>query len=373
MRVAIGAVAGTLGGPATYAIELVRALLASAPAGDSFTVITDRPEAFGDDIETVRVPLSSAWEQPLWDHLRVRRVLAGGGFDLYHGTKGVLPLLAPVPSVVTIHDLASYVQPETFRFAQRLHLAVETPAAVRRARAVITDSESSAADIRRFFPATAGRVEVIPLGPGGSAGKATDEEIRTWRRGRGIEGPCVGYLGTIQPRKNLDLLAAAFTDAAAAAGGDDWQLLIAGRLRPGYRPACLDSDDPRVVYLGPLDDAEIAPFLGSLACMVSPSTYEGFGLSFLEAMAAGCPVIGLRNSSVPEVVGEAGILLDGPDRAALAEAMTRLMTDAELGQDLRRRGLERATRFSWEATARLTRAVYQSVAAGGATQGKERR
>ena len=105
MKVAVGAVAGTVGGPATYAIELVAALAEAGHAAD-LTVLTDRPDAFVDGVRTVEVPLSSPWYQPLWDQVGIARALAAGGYDLYHGTKGALPLASTTPSVVTVHDLS---------------------------------------------------------------------------------------------------------------------------------------------------------------------------------------------------------------------------------------------------------------------------
>lgn len=357
MRVVLGAVAGTLGGPATYAVELLRALVRCFPE-DGYTVLTDRPSAFERVAETVHLPLANAWGQPLWDQLRVPRALMGRGFDLYHGTKGVLPLLTRLPCVVTIHDLAHRLMPETFSRAQRLHLALETPHAIRKAAAVITDSANSAADLARLYPESGGRTEVIPLAAPSMRRLPTVAEVERWKKRFGLDSPCVGYLGTIQPRKNIDMLADAFV---AAAEGRDWSLLIAGRTRPGYRPRCLDGGDPRISYLGPLDDDEVATYLASLSCMVSPSSYEGFGLSFIEAMAVGCPVLGFANSSIPEVVGDAGLLLEDRSVGALAEAMVEIITNVELAGDLSRRGIERAALFSWDETARRTHAVYEKV------------
>jgi glycosyltransferase involved in cell wall biosynthesis len=118
-------------------------------------------------------------------------------------------------------------------------------------------------------------------------------------------------------------------------------------------------NESRIRYLGEIADDELAPFLGAVACMVSPSSYEGFGLTFLEAMAAGCPVVGVANSSVPEVVADAGILVREPSVHALADAIETLVTDLGLAADLSRRGVERAALFSWKETARLTRAAYE--------------
>lgn len=362
MRVAIGAVAGTLGGPATYAVELVAALARTQPQSD-YLVLTDRPDLFDEFAATVELPLGSAWEQPLWDHKRVAGALGRERVDVYHATKGILPRWLRTPAVVTIHDLAVKVMPETFSRAQRLHLRLETPASVRRAAAVITDSRSSAADLARFYPRSAAKTEVIALAAPRSLRPASQEQIERWRAEHAIDGPALGYLGTLQPRKNIDVLARAFLRAA---GSKPWRLLIAGRMRPGYRPQCLGWGDERICYLGEIDDDQVPAFLGALSCMVSPSSYEGFGLSFIEAMACGCPVIGVANSSVPEVVGDAGVLVSEVDVPALADAIERVVVDPALTLDLSRRGVERAALFSWRETARLTHAVYARVAGAAA-------
>lgn len=360
LRIAIGAVAGTIGGPATYAVELVRALVAGHP-DDQFVVLTDKPSAFDDVCETRRVALRSPWEQPWWDHVRVPRILSREPFDLYHGTKGVLPRRGRTVAVVTIHDLASHVMPESFRFAQRVHLALETPWALTRARAVLVPSKSTAADLARIFPAVTASVHVTPEAPAPALKPATTAAVAAWRDRHGIDKPSCGYLGTIQPRKNIALLVDAFL---AAAGERDWKLVIAGRLRPGEKPDYLDRDR-RIVYVGALADEEVAPFLGSIRCMVSPSAYEGFGLTFLEAMACGCPVVGLRNSSLPEVVGDAGVLVESADVSSLAPVIERLMTDDRAVAELTRRGREQAVRFSWNETARLTMQAYRNAFASG--------
>jgi glycosyltransferase involved in cell wall biosynthesis len=360
VRIAIGAVAGTTGGPATYAVELVRALVETHPQTD-FTVVTDLPEAFADVADTRRVPLGTSWRQPLWDHLGVARVLRKESFDVYHGTKGVLPRLVRTPAVVTVHDVAVRVMPETFRRAQRVHLAVETPFAVRRAAAVLTDSRSTARDLERYYPRAAGKIDVVPLAARPGLRPATETEIREWRQRNGVDGLAIGYLGTLQPRKNLDILADAFRRAA---GGRRWQLLLAGRLRPGYRPDCLapQGGDARVRYLGEIADADVPAYLGALACMVSPSSYEGFGLTFIEAMACGCPVVGFANSSIPEVVGDAGVLVAREEAQPLADAIEHVATDLAFATRLAQRGVARAALFTWRETARKTHAVYARVA-----------
>ena len=188
---------------------------------------------------------------------------------------------------------------------------------------------------------------------------ATDAEIGEWRRNNGVDGLAIGYLGTLQPRKNLDLLADAFRRAA---GGRRWQLLLAGRMRPGYQPACLSTGDARIRYLGEIPDRDVPAYFGALACMVSPSSYEGFGLTFIEAMACGCPVVGFANSSIPEVVGDAGVLIAREEAQPLADAIEHVATDLAFGTRLAQRGVARAALFTWRETARKTHAVYARVA-----------
>ena len=357
MRVAIAASAGTTGGPATYAAELVRAL--GEREDTELIVVTDKPDFFDANADVCHVPLRSPWHQPLWDHWAVPQALKRYRYDVFHGTKGVLPFRAGnARKVVTIHDLAVEHQPETFSRAQRLHLKFETPHTVRSADRIVTVSQSTAFDIERFFPGTKDKVTIVPEAAKRSIRPATVGAIDDFRRRYEIDGPVVGYLGTVQPRKNLDLLAEAFR---AAARERPWQLVIAGRRRPGYEPDCFAGQDARIRYIGEIADEDVAAFFGALGCMASPSSYEGFGLTFIEAMAAGCPVIGLANSSVPEVVGDAGMLVRSADAPLLAEAIETVMTDATTAHELSRRGIERAALFSWEETARLTRDVYESL------------
>ena len=362
MKVAIGAVAGTSGGPATYAIELVRALTASFPE-DRFVVLTDCPASFDAFAETRAVTLSSAWMQPVWDHVLVPQALAREHFDVYHGTKGVLHRIKSLPLVVTVHDLASYVMPETFSVAQRLHLAWETPRAIAAAAAVIVPSSSTAADVTRLFPGSAHKIRTIAEAAGANVRPVSAGDIADWRRrhrlGDSQRQPLCGYLGTLQPRKNVELLVESFLHAA---GDRDWRLVLAGRTRPGYRPPFLQRADRRIVYLGPLPHQEVPVFFGALRCMVSPSAYEGFGLTVVEAMACGCPVVALRNSSLPEVVGDGGMLVDGATVASLAPVIATLMSDDRVNAEMSRKGRERAARFSWHEAAVRTREVYEEVA-----------
>jgi glycosyltransferase involved in cell wall biosynthesis len=263
---------------------------------------------------------------------------------------------------VTIHDLAVYHHPESFAAAQRWHLKVHTPHAVRAARAILTVSEHSAADLRARFPRAAAKVTAVPNGVSERFRPVTDAAaLAAFRQRHGLgAGPLVAYLGTLQPRKNVELLAAAFGRVAAAMPGVE--LVLAGRIRPGYRPS-LPREHVRLI--GPLADAELPLFYSAAAVLVNASLYEGFGLTFIEAMACGCPVIGLRRSAVPEVTGDAALLIDEPSEDALAQALVTMLSDPATAASYRALGRLRATEFSWTRAAKEVEAVYLTVASAG--------
>lgn len=362
MRIGIGAILGTLGGPATYAREVIRAL-ARIDADNEYVVITDAPAVLGEcpaHVRCVSMPMAAPALQPVWDHLRVPQVVRRYKLDLYHGTKGTLPLWRGCREVVTIHDLAVYHQPETFAWLQRLHQRTHTPLAARRAERVIAVSAAARRDILERFALPAERVVAIPLAaaPHFTAVAADDDE----RVAAALQLPprYLLYAGTIQPRKHVEMLAAAFADSEHG----DVQLLIAGRVRPGYHPRFLSQPPAGVRYLGAVSDAQLAVLYRRALALFSPSSYEGFGLSLLEAMSSGCLVVAAHNSAIPELVGGCGILLPELSVAHVRGAMERVFRhDAEL-DGLRRAALERAGQYSWEQTARRTLEVYRQVLDG---------
>lgn len=364
MRIGIGAVINPTGGPARYARELVQAL-AGLEEADEYVVFTNRPGDFepAPRLSIVEVPLRSAVLEPLWDHLWMPAAAAREKLDLYHGIKGAVPLAIDCPRLVTIHDLAVYARPETFAWQQHLHMRPHLRLAALQARRVIADSEHACTDIRRRLRLPSRRVVAVPLGVRHDRFRpeiaATDEEVL---RRLDLPPRFFLYSGTIQPRKNVDVVVRAY---ARLGGLEGWSLVIAGRLRPDYRPSWLADPPPGVRYLGSLSDEDLAVLYRHAGAFVSPSDYEGFGLTFLEAMASGCPVVGTRVTSVPEVVGDTGMLLPSADVDAVAEAMRALALDASFRADLRARALERAARFTWQETARRTHEVYREVARHG--------
>lgn len=361
MRIGIGALIGIVGGPATYARELVRALV--GVGGHEYVVFTDRPDAFADvDVERVHVPLRGTWHQVLWDHERLPGLLHRHGVALYHGTKNVLPWRLAVPGVVTVHDLAVYACPETFALPQRLHFRLTVPPSVARAARVLCDSYHARGDVLARFGLPPERVPVVRLAvapellvqPG-------DGAVQALRRRYELGAKLVGCIGTVQPRKRVERVIEAFVRAGVHADG--WELAVAGRLRPGHRPAWVDAPPPGVRWLGPLDDDELRALYAACEIVMSASEYEGFGLTVLEAMAARCAVVTVGTTSIPELVGDAARLVPRSDAGLLATELRALCADDVARAALADRAWAHARRFDWAETARGTRDVYDEVLA----------
>jgi glycosyltransferase involved in cell wall biosynthesis len=361
MRIGIGAQLGIVGGPATYAAELARALVRLG--GHDYVVFTDRPDAFaGIAIETVHVPMPTTYHQVVWDHARLPGLIRRHGVALYHGTKGIRPFRCPVPSIVTVHDLAVYAWPETFAWPQRWHFRLCVPPSVARAARVIADSGHARDDLVARFGLAPERVRVVPLGVAERFRTApTAAVLERVRAALGLGPALVACVGTVQPRKRIERVIDAFARIDGAARG--WQLAIAGRLRPGHTPPWTATPPAGVRWLGPLDDESLRALYHLASVVVSGSEYEGFGLTLCEGMAAGAAVVAVATSSIPEVVGDAGLLVARSDPALLGDALARVLDDASLRADLGRRAAARAATLTWEATARGTRAVYDEVLA----------
>jgi len=360
VRIGIGAQLGIIGGPGTYARELVAAL--ARAGGHDYVAFTDRPDALADlAVETVHVPMPTPYGQVAWDH-RLPRLLAARGVQLYHGTKNVLPWRLSIPAVVTVHDLAVYAEPGTFAWPQRWHLRLLVPRAVAAAARVITPSEHARGDVVRRFATAPGKVAAIPLGVGAAfRAPPVPGAVEQLRALQGLGPRLVACVGTVQPRKHVDRVIEAFVRAGLAAAG--WELAIAGRLRPGHAPPWLVRLPPGVHWLGPLPPHALRALYGAAEIAVSASTYEGFGLTVCEAMASGCAVVAVAAGAVPEVMGDAGLLVERSDPDLLAAALARLVAQPGARAALGAAGRARAARFTWEETAARTRQLYEEVLA----------
>lgn len=305
-----------------------------------------------------------------WEQLGLMRAARIANVDAVHISHFAAPIRSDRPVIVTIHDVIPYVHP-AYRSSgsMRLYLRLISRA-TRNAAAILTDSECSRRDIERYLGIDRQRITVIPLAVEDHYRPVHDDEADAELRERlGLPGPVVFNVGGLDVRKNVESLVRAF--AAAYPDLDpDTRLVIAGsahtgnqRLYPPLEPVIQElgiSDS--VVLPGRISEADKLRLYNLADLYVFTSLYEGFGLSPLEAMACGTPVICSNRSSLPEVVGEGGILLD-PTPAKIAGAMSTVMNDPYLRRRLSAQGLEQASTFSWERTAAMTRDVYRQVLA----------
>jgi glycosyltransferase involved in cell wall biosynthesis len=352
-----------------YTQELASALIELDPK-NTYTVFYNRPADARPDPPADRLPkICVPWGDKPW---RLRAMLAHvthrpqdrllPGVDLFHATDHVLPYLARIPSVFTLYDL-TYLLTETHSSLNRRFLTLMVPRFLRTAGAVITISESARRDLLRLYSTTPSKVRVIYGGVSSSFGPVPPAVQAETRAKYGLPEHFVLSVGTIEPRKNLPRLLEAYR--ALLDRGVDIGLVIAGRRgwRSGDFFARLNQLglEQRAILLHGVPDADLPALYGAADLFVFPSLYEGFGLPPLEAMACGTPVVASNSSSLPEVVGEAGITVDPLSVGALASAIEDVLKNPEIIQRLRSAGIERAARFTWQAAAQATREVYEDV------------
>ncbi len=303
--------------------------------------------------EQVRVPLS------------LKRV----GADLFHATHYVLPPLTRRRSIVTIHDCIHLMFPEYLpnRLAHGYAKAFLW-SATQQADRILTVSEASKRDILRLFDVPAEKVAVIynAIDERFSV-TPTEEQVDRVRQRYQLEQDFVLYVGNVKPHKNVERLIHAFAQVRQA-GLDQLKLLVIGdeitrytRLRRAVHRCKLHG---HVRFLGHLPTETLSILYRLAGVFVFPSLYEGFGLPPLEAMASGTPVVTSNISSLPEIVGDAAILVDPHDTTSIANGIQLALTDQPLREKLRRRGLERARQYSWEQSVRRVREIYDEVLRG---------
>jgi glycosyltransferase involved in cell wall biosynthesis len=292
-----------------------------------------------------------------------------GPVDVFHSVNAVLLPQRSGRRVVTVHDLTCIDFPRFHPLARRVLFRAGLYRAARLADAIIVPSAATRSDLQRRVGSPRAPVHVVPSAAGARFVPLATAEAEPVVRRYGLAfREYLLFVGNVEPRKNLVGLLRAYDSlrrgrrhgpALVIAGGAGWRnrAILDAMATSAY------TSDIRIV--GYVPDEELAALMNGAIAFVYPSLYEGFGLPPLEAMACGTPVITSNRSSLPEVVGNAALLVDPEDTRELALAMARLVDDAPLREELRERGLERARAFSWQQTAELTSAVYESVVAAG--------
>ena len=283
--------------------------------------------------------------------------------DLLHSIDHVAPAWGPWRSVVTLHDLAFLLYPETHTAASRAYYAA-TGESVRRADRVIAVSQRTASDAVRLLGIDPARIRVVHEAAAPAfVPRARDELLPLARRlDFDPERPYVLFVGTLEPRKNVPLLLEAF--GLVRTEVDVQLLLVGGRGwadEPIFAAHARSGAGEAVHFVGTLAEDDLAGLYSHAGVFALPSLYEGFGLPVLEAMACGAPVLCSNAGPLPEVAGDAAVLLKPEDPFAWARAMLDLLTRPAAAAQLRQRGFARARQFSWGRAAQSTRDVYHEA------------
>ena len=365
-------VPGETGGMEVAARELIPELIKAAPDA-RFTAFVNREAAavkdgpWGELLPSVTVPVN-ARNRVQWvrgEQMLLPRLARRAGVDLVHSLASTAPAWGRFRRVVTVHDLIYARFPEAHSGIRDHGMRVLVPLAVRRSDRVIVDSDSTRQDLVELLGTSPGRIDVVPLGMGSPRRRDPLPQAELRERLELGDRRVALSLSAKRPHKNL----AALLGALALMDEASRPVLVV----PGYatwheaelreRAAALGVERD-VRFLGWLSGEELEGLWALAEVFVYPSLYEGFGLPVLEAMERGVPVACSNASSLPEVAGDAALLFDPHDEVAIASALERLLSDPAEATRLRTLGLEQATRFSWERTARLTLESYRRVLGG---------
>ncbi len=287
-----------------------------------------------------------------------------GAVDIFHATNHLLAHFSQAKTVYTLHDLIFLRYPEYHLPYNRWYLTFTMPRYLRAADIIVAPSECSRQDALTYYDLPESKIKVIYEAPPPSFKPESDEAVlNRVRQKYGLPEKFILHVATIEPRKNLSRLLEAFKPLLA-----DWpdlRLVLIGKKGWLYdsffqKLQALGLEE-RVIFPGFVDEADLAACYQLAEIFAFPSLYEGFGLGPLEAMACGTPVVSSNSSSLPEVVGEAGLLIDPTDTAALSQALRRLLEDASLRADLSGRGLVQARKFSWKKAADELMTLYRSL------------
>ena len=334
--------------------------------GHDWFLYSHRPLVLGDwdrpNVHVRTAGISHTYLRMLWSQSVMPWWASQGGLDLFWSPLHRLPLVMPpgLARVVTIHDLVWRHAGQTMRPLNRWLDETLMPHAVRASDRVVAVSASTAADIEHEMPFAAGRVHAIPLG----AAELGEPGPRESLEALGLSGPYFLFVGTLEPRKNLGRLLKAWSRlppglaggaVLAVAGGAGWggvdvQAMV---LRLGLQE--------RVRVLGFVSDQQLATLYAHALFLAMPSLYEGFGLPLLEATSRGVPVLTSDIASMPEVAGDAGLLVSPLDVDSIAKGLTQMLEEPKFRSELARRAVSNGQRFSWDRSARRTMEVFEEA------------
>ena len=378
MRIAIDYTAAIRQGAGigNYVRDLVDALLAQ-DSKNQYTLLTsgrptrERPFPKADNVRARSIIIPDRYLNILWYRWRLplHATFFTGQVDIYHGPDFVLPPInGKVRKIVTVHDLAflehpEYAVPQLVAFLNKV-----VPEAVGSADVVAAVSQATRQTLIEHFKTPAGKITIIPNGVRSHFRRITDPILLAATRHKfGLKHPLVLGVGTLEPRKNHPGLIKAFHQAQSASGKKQRPAMLALAGGPGWlyeetqQLVTKLKLEKKVRFLGRVSELELITLYSMADVFAFPSFFEGFGLPPLEAMACGAPVITSNTSSLPEVVGDAALLINPYNTSELAQAMIRLLEDEKLREELQQKGYARAQLFTWPKSASKMLSVYQRL------------
>jgi glycosyltransferase involved in cell wall biosynthesis len=359
------------GGARRVAINMLLEMARLRPDNEYFVLSNcEHPQLYGTAIkqEVLACPRfipQLVWDQFIFPHIAVPLAARRIKPDVIYFTNNIVSYFGNTPSVVFIMDMTPFIIPKSFNYFHGVYQRHYFRFAIKKAKRIVTISENSKKDICRFLNVDSKKITVIPLAS--NLGKRIKIDPGAWNKLKERLGefePFILYAGAIHPRKNVARLIEAFSELKRSKSIPH-KLVIAGVFRWKTKEligtAAAVKAREEVIFTGRVSDEELTLLYKSCDAFVYPSLYEGFGLPVLEAMSLGAPVITSNISSLPEVAGDAAVLVDPKSVKEMAEAMWRVLNDPSFAQKLREAGKERAKLFSWEETARRTLEILEGI------------
>jgi glycosyltransferase involved in cell wall biosynthesis len=351
-------------GTGIYAASLARALQ-KTDTDNHYRFFSVNQQRDMSSRKSLLTRLDTLYRDLIWTHVQLPLQVAKHGVDLLHMPANVIPLIQPCRTVVTILDAIVLQFPESFSLWHRTYARLLIPYSAKRSTRILTISEQSKRSLVEYMKIDPEKIVVTYLAAASDFGPVAQPEITRVRQMYNLN-QYILTVGALEPRKNMIRLLQAF--AQLRADGYSGELVHAGPKGWLFEDVMVEVDrldlQGSVRFLGRVPKQDLIGLYNAATCFVYPSLYEGFGLPVLEAMSCGCPVITSNLSSLPEITGDAAIMVDPYNVQQIVKAMQEVLANPSFAHNLIQRGFQQAMQFSWARCAQETLAVYQQASNG---------